>query len=255
TIKETFAAGSALHFAARRFGQATRLDQLHGIGLQLVLVGNCLTDTASYRCQIGVEVLALYFLDNHKSLFSADINREDRAAVGSQGRVTLFYRQLDILRIMVAATNNDQILEAARNKQFAVFDEAQVAGTQERTFTGRQVSIEGIVRLFWSPPVALCDAGACDPDFANVLIGAACECIGIDDYRILIRIPDTHDGPGVFFVGSSLDNLIMFECFALECADSRIDTLYSGGNYQGRFGKPIAGVEVLTAEATGSKGG
>ena len=43
---------------------------------------------------------------------------------------------LDVLRIVVAAADDDQVLEPAADEQLAVLQKAQVAGAQERPFAG-----------------------------------------------------------------------------------------------------------------------
>ena len=51
-------------------------------------------------------------VDHDHALFPFDLQGEDRSAVVLQGRIDLFDRVLDILRVMVAAGDDDQIFDA-----------------------------------------------------------------------------------------------------------------------------------------------
>ncbi len=75
-----------------------------------------LADGRNDRINIQITVLALDFLYDHEPLFVGDLNRKRCATAGSQGRVALFYRQFDVLGVVVAATDDDEILEPTGNK-------------------------------------------------------------------------------------------------------------------------------------------
>jgi hypothetical protein len=47
----------------------------------------------------------------------------------AEQRVTLFYDPLDILRIEIAATNDDEILDPACNKKLLLDTKTQISGT------------------------------------------------------------------------------------------------------------------------------
>ena len=59
---------------------------------------------------------ALYFLDDDQALLAVDLNRECRAGAVLQRRMAFFHRLFDILRVMVAATDDNQIFDAAGNE-------------------------------------------------------------------------------------------------------------------------------------------
>ena len=50
--------------------------------------------------------------------------------------MALFHRHFDILRIKIAAVDDDQILQAAGNIQFAIFEKSQIPSAQKRPLTG-----------------------------------------------------------------------------------------------------------------------
>jgi hypothetical protein len=68
------------------------------------------------------------FLHHHKALFAFDLDCKGRDAMGPQGRVTLFDRGLDVLRMMRPGTDDDDVFEAACNEEFAIAEKAQIAG-------------------------------------------------------------------------------------------------------------------------------
>src|SRR6516162_4324628 len=99
----------------------------------------------------------------------------------------LLHRRLNILRIVVVATDDDQVLETTRDVQFTMMHEAQVARTQKWPFACiSQVRPEGLLRLFWPPPVALSNAGTCYPDFAHLIGWIRGEGIRINDKHLLV---------------------------------------------------------------------
>ena len=97
--------------------------------------------------------------------------------------------QLDVLRIVVHAADDDQVLEPAGDEQLAVAHEAQVAGAQEGPLAGvRQVGRgRSASRGLGLLPVALGHAGAADPDLADRLRRAECHGLGVGDDDLLVR--------------------------------------------------------------------
>jgi len=85
--------------------------------------------------------------------------------------VTTLDGPLDVLRIVVQAADDNEILDAARDVEFPVFDEAQIFRAQEGTFASvEQISIEGLERLLWTVPIALGHTWAINPDFSDLPI-------------------------------------------------------------------------------------
>ena len=79
-------------------------------------------------------------------------------------------RQLDVLRIVVHAADDDQVLQPAGDEQLAVVQEAQVAGAQERARGRRRRRAWNVCCVASSRlPVALGHAGAGDPDLADLV--------------------------------------------------------------------------------------
>ena len=76
-------------------------------------------------------------------------------------------RLLDVLRIEVAAAEDDQVLDPAGDVELAVVQEAEVAGPQERAVAVGGAGAERLLGIVGPLPVALGDARAADPDLAR----------------------------------------------------------------------------------------
>ena len=72
---------------------------------------------------IGSAILPIELMHDHQPLAAVVGQRERRTR--QHGRVGLLGRLLDVLRIVIAAANDDHVLHAARDKQLAVAKEAQ----------------------------------------------------------------------------------------------------------------------------------
>ena len=93
------------------------------------------TDRRNHVVQVCFRA-SVYLLDDDQSFLTAGFDSERRAAARPECGVTTFHNPLDILRIMVQAANDDEVLDAAGDVQFTVFDEAQIFSAQEWTFAG-----------------------------------------------------------------------------------------------------------------------
>src|SRR5437867_12914240 len=105
-------------------------------------------------------------MQDNQSLGAFAIDGESRATANAQGGVTRLRRQLDILRIMVHAANDDQVFEPAGDEQLAVVDKSKVARAQERAFAAvdfaemRGECLLGFVMLL---PISCGDGLGSDP--------------------------------------------------------------------------------------------
>ena len=96
----------------------------------------------------------LDLLDYNQSLFAIDLNREGRAAPGPKRWVAPFNSYFNVLWIVVAAPDKDQILEPAGDEQFTTIYESQISGSEEWPLSIiSQVRTEGLFRLFRAVPV------------------------------------------------------------------------------------------------------
>src|SRR5579875_238008 len=100
--------------------------------------------------------------------------------------MAVFYCQFDVLRIVIAPADDDQVFETARHKESAVVQKAQVSGTQERTLTGSGIGVEGTVCLLRFLPVSSGSARAGCPDFSDFVIRAWHQGFRMDDQDFLL---------------------------------------------------------------------
>ena len=87
---------------------------------------------------------------------------------------------------MVAPIDDQEILDAADDEQLAVGDEAEIAGSQPRTFgcacrRSDKRRAERLLGLFGFPPVAGSDVVAVHPDLTGRSLRTLGPGVGIDD--------------------------------------------------------------------------
>ena len=114
-------AGAALHLAARRLGQRARLEQHHLVDLDLVLLGD---GAADRRGDLLAPVASRAAARPPRRRPAAPRRpRSTAKAAPPPGRSAGWLalgRQLEVLRIVVAAADDDQVLEPAGDEQLAV---------------------------------------------------------------------------------------------------------------------------------------
>src|SRR5690242_19363978 len=82
--------------------------------------------------------------------------------------------------LAIHAANNDQVFQTSGDEELAVVEEAKVASAEERSLVGASdVSFEVGVRGLGLVPVALRNAAALHPDFADAARRAFVEHVGI----------------------------------------------------------------------------
>jgi hypothetical protein len=118
SIEICLSAGVALDFAARCFGDAPMLEQHDARQLYLVFCGDGLPDEFDDVLTIR-RLPVFYLLHHHETLFVVHLDGEGRAATRSQRWMTALDRQLDVLRVMVQTTNDDEVFETARDEELA----------------------------------------------------------------------------------------------------------------------------------------
>ncbi|VVM56012.1 hypothetical protein PS639_01031 [Pseudomonas fluorescens] len=101
-------------------------------------------------------------------------------------------RLFNVLRIEVVPAHDQHVFQAPGDEQLTGAHEAQVAGAQPGA---AGVLDEGLGGRFRVAPVAVGDARAASPDFADGVVGQFVERAGIDDQYSVIRLADAaaHD--------------------------------------------------------------
>src|SRR5688572_15378825 len=118
---------------------------------------------------VTVAVWAMVHLRHDDQLFLAvDVDRERAATTRTDRWMAVFDCQLDVLRMIVPAGDDDQIADSARDVKLSVEQETEIARAQEWTFAGvRKASAKLCFGLFRLVPVAERDTRPAHPDLAD----------------------------------------------------------------------------------------
>ena len=143
-VEELPLAGMPLDLAARRLRDAVGADEDDSLEGDFVLDGELAADLVErLRHLLAVAFAPLQFGDDDDALAPLDVDREGRHRPGADHRAGRLDGLLDVLRIMVAAPDDDQILEPASDEQLAVVEEPEVTGAE----VGAGVGLPGLERL------------------------------------------------------------------------------------------------------------
>lgn len=178
--EKRLAAGVALDFSAAGAWNASRLDQHDGVGMNFVrFVQRAFHRSDDVFTRDGGAII--HFLNDDQTLRSVRIDGKRRAASGTQCAVTALHGVLQILRIMIGAANDDQILQPSGDEELPVMKKSKIAGAKERPLAGSQVRAESFLRFFRLAPIAFCDTGTGNPNFTDAVGGARRKSLGVDD--------------------------------------------------------------------------
>ena len=75
---------------------------------------------------VSLQPPPLHFRCDHEPLCAIGIDRERCARTGLQRRIGGLDRALDVVRVVVPAVDDDQVLQSSRNKQFSLIQESQI---------------------------------------------------------------------------------------------------------------------------------
>jgi len=92
-----------------------------------------------------------------------------------------FDGELDVLRVVVTAAENDEVLQPAGDEQLALGGESEIAGPQEGAAAIAQSRGEHPLGLLRLAPVALGDARPLHPDFSHLARRAGLRGVGAHD--------------------------------------------------------------------------
>ncbi len=120
-------------------------------------------------------------------LFSVGGHAERGRAAGAQAAVGRPSGLFEVLGEVVAAADDDHILDPTRHVQVSVLDQTQVAGAQVWAVPTGQLGTEALLAVFGTVPVAVRDTRAGYPDLAHLAVRAD---------RSGLRIDDLHRGSG-----------------------------------------------------------
>src|SRR5687768_11871023 len=90
---------------------------------------------------------------------------------------------LDVLGVDIAAVDDQQILEAARDEQLVLMQQPEITGAQKGPL-GTEVGVEGFAGLVSAVPIAGGDALAADPDLADSVLRQLLAPMRVDDANV-----------------------------------------------------------------------
>ena len=170
--------------------------------------------------------------------------------------MALLHSQLDVLRIMIASTDDDQVFQTSCNKQLTFLNKTQVAGSQERPFAAAlQNCFENLFGFFRTTPIPCGNTWPFYPDFPDLSAGTfekGC-WINNDRFHPVGGTPGAGQRSSFRIIRKCGLNSIMFERLCLHMAVHRPGTFLSPGNLQCRFRQPISRIKCAPAKAAWSK--
>lgn len=171
-----------------------------------------------------------------------------------QRRVARFGCSLQILRIEIATSENYQILNTTGNKELPASDEAEIAGTQERTFTGSEERSKCRLALLGSTKVGSCDTWAPEPNLADPALWQGSSSLRIGNQERLVET----DLPTADQLSTARTRRCdpLFERRGVESLDPRPLTRHTAAHEERGLCQPVAGVEGPALEtAAGERSG
>ncbi len=237
----------ALDLAAGSLGQRRGPQQDDGGGRHLVLVGDGAADRrddAGDLCLVVLAVLAMHLRHHRQPLLALPLDREGGNAARTQGRMAALDGELDVLRVVVAAAEDDEVLQPAGDEQLALGGESEIAGPQEGAAAIAQSRGEHPLGFLRLAPVALGDARPLHPDFSHLARRAGLRGVGAHDgdHRVAgLRVrrqaaADQRPRSGIF-------------------GGDRAAEAPARGHQKRGLGQSVTRVERFAAEAAGGKSG
>jgi hypothetical protein len=126
----------SLHFAAACFRNAAGLKKNYIVHLEFVNLCNCLSDISCKSCEVDLPCPPVKFLGDDEPGLPLRVILERTAAAWPKTWMQRLHCGLDIIRIMITAANDDDILQSAGDKEMSITLEAKIARAQERALTG-----------------------------------------------------------------------------------------------------------------------
>src|SRR5581483_4908085 len=169
------------------------------------------------------QVSAINFSHDNKLFFAIDFNRKGCCAARTNRRMTFLDGELNILWIVIAPIDDDQVFDAPGNKQLMIFKKAEVARAQKRASPISQLRLECARCLLWPPPVAPGDIWTRDPYLADNVLRADHLSLGINDKNGLIKpgVAAAHKGQRLFLFHQRRQYAVLLKRRSAECPRNR----------------------------------
>lgn len=145
------------------------------------------------------------------------------------------------------AADDEHVLQAPGDEQFAVAEEAEVAGAQP----GAPVTLdEGLRRSFRVAPVTVGDARPGGPDLADVVVAEDLAARRVDDQHGVFRLAAAAAHQHAAF---AFGDAVARQRLAIHRQGGNALAALAAGDEQGRLGEAVAGEETGRVEAAGGE--
>ncbi|MCF0085441.1 hypothetical protein B0E37_00480 [Streptomyces sp. MH192] len=256
-VEEVPPARPALDLAAGRLVRRRASEEEDGVRGDLVRLGDGGAQPGQQRGRV-LDAPALDLVGEDHPLGAVHLDGEDRAAARAQPGVGAFRRQLDVVRVVVAALHDDDVLGAADDVQLALAQEAEVARAEPGgVLLPLDTGAEGLLGGVGAAPVAVGDAAPGEPDLPDAVArGDPSPGVRVDEgdvhavhgrtasddlgRRAVPRGGGGPDGAGAQVAGG-------------EGAEDGGPVGPDAGHHQGGLGEAVAGQEGLLPEAVGGE--
>ena len=189
-------------------------------------------------------------------------HRERRDVADPQRLRRLLRGVLEVLRVVVAAVDDHQVLDAAGDEELAVVVGAVVAGAHPRRVVGRALGVRRVgprledvlerrVRLLGLAPVAGAHVLAADPDLADLPVRQLGGRLVVDDHGPLSDADLARAGlcHGTRRIGGNLDEGAGVQRIAVDIDDPGLGVHRRSGHEQRRLGQAVGRLDGLRLES------
>nr|WP_255452580.1 hypothetical protein [Synechococcus sp. RSCCF101] len=162
-----------LNLPAGCLGNRRRFQEQNFPGLQLMgfrySTGNSVRDGFHIKTS---KSRTLNFLDDDQLFFAVNIGRKCSATAGSEGWVSVLNRDLNVLRVKIPTSDDDDILASSRDEELLIAvlvlpEESEIAcAEKDAGFAGKFSAERGGAEIVLAP-VALRHTGAGDPHLSD----------------------------------------------------------------------------------------
>src|SRR6185312_13239482 len=181
------------------------------------------------------------------------LEREGGARARPHVRAASLRRRLDVLGVVVAAADDDQILEPSGHQEPGAVENSEISGAQERPRTVRQTGAKQQLAFLGPAPITRGHARAADPDLPDGSGRAFSPGLRVDHRDLLIEPSAATRDQTAAFAGRFRLGKASLESSAVEPDRTRPLPHSAAGRKEGRLGQPITRIEGRAPETAGGE--
>ena len=205
---------ATLDFPAGRLRDRALFHEYQPVKVELVLFRDRLSRRGRHFVDVERAMVAVDLLNDDETFLVLALDRNRCSSARTERGMAALDGELDVLRVVIAAADDDQIFEAARDEELAVAHEAEVPRPQipfvAITRGGRR--LERPLRLVGEPPIASGNDRPSQPDLPDFIGTARDERLGVDDENLgRLGGAATDEGPRVGLTDFGFDDAMARE--------------------------------------------